>query len=30
MKENVIIGRTVPVGPGAEIKDISQLEELKN
>lgn len=30
MKENVIIGRRIPVGEEAEIKDIYSLEELKN
>lgn len=29
MKENVIIGRTIPVGDQAEIKDKKSLEELK-
>lgn len=29
MKENVIIGRLIPVGDEAEIKDINNLEELK-
>jgi DNA-directed RNA polymerase subunit beta' len=30
MKENVIIGRTIPVGVDAEVKDVKDLEELKN
>ena len=30
MKENVIIGRRIPAGEEAEIKDIYSLEELKN
>jgi DNA-directed RNA polymerase subunit beta' len=30
MKENVIIGRTIPVGADAEVKDVKDLEELKN
>jgi len=29
MKENVIIGRTIPVGDSAEIKDMNALEELQ-
>jgi len=29
MKENVIIGRLIPVGAGAEIKDINDVAELK-
>lgn len=30
MKENVIIGRPIPVGESAEIKDVRTLEEFKN
>lgn len=30
MKENVIIGRTIPVGQEAQVEDAAQLEELKN
>jgi DNA-directed RNA polymerase subunit beta' len=29
MKENVIIGRPIPVGEGARVDDISKLDELK-
>ncbi|MBD3329526.1 DNA-directed RNA polymerase subunit beta', partial [Candidatus Dojkabacteria bacterium] len=29
MKENVIIGKRIPVGEGAEIEDIGELEEVK-
>ena len=29
MKENVIIGRTIPVGDSAEIENVEELEELQ-
>ena len=29
MKENVIIGKPIPVGEGAEIKNMNELEELQ-
>ena len=30
MKENVIIGKLIPVGERAEVKDFKSLEEFKN